>query len=101
MTAVLGATAIGDVLFQLGDAANGGDVLKMAVVGVGALGRHHARILSEFDDVQLVAVAEPNRESGSAVAEACGTRWVADARELLGQVDAVSVVVPTSSAMPK
>ena len=31
--------------------------LKLAVVGVGALGRHHARILSELDSVELVAVA--------------------------------------------
>ncbi len=71
--------------------------MKMAVVGAGALGRHHARILSEFDDVELVAVAETNPQAGQAVAEACHTRWVADSRELLGQIDAVSIVVPTSA----
>ena len=69
--------------------------LKMAVVGVGALGRHHARILSELQSVDLVAVAETNRTAGEAVAEKCGTRWVADYRELFDKVDAVSIVVPT------
>lgn len=69
--------------------------LKMAVVGVGALGRHHARILSELDSVELVAVAETNPVAGQAAAEKCHTRWVADFRELFGQIDAVSIVVPT------
>lgn len=70
--------------------------LKMGVVGVGALGRHHARILSQLDDVDLVAVAETNSETGRAVAAQFGTRWVADCRELFGCVDAVSIVVPTT-----
>lgn len=72
-------------------------LLKIAVVGAGALGRHHARILSQLDDVELVAVAETNPESGRAVAEACHTRWTPDACELLDEVEAVSVVVPTSA----
>ncbi|WP_417851578.1 Gfo/Idh/MocA family oxidoreductase [Thalassoglobus sp.] len=69
--------------------------LKLAVVGVGALGRHHARILSEMEGVELVAVAEPNEKQGLAVAEACGCDWTNDYRTLLKSVDAVSVVVPT------
>lgn len=69
--------------------------LRMAVVGVGALGRHHARILGGMDGVELVAVADSHAERGQAVAESCGCRWVADYRELAGEVDAVSVVVPT------
>ena len=69
--------------------------LRMAVVGVGALGRHHARILGAMAGVDLVAVADSHAERGQAVAGQCGCRWVADYRELAGQVDAVSVVVPT------
>lgn len=69
--------------------------LRLAVVGTGALGRHHARILSGMDGVQLVGVADVNAASGQAVAEGCRTRWVADYRELLGEVDAVVVAVPT------
>ena len=71
--------------------------LRLAVVGVGALGRHHARILSENPNVELVAVADSRAEQGQDIAAKCQTRWVADYRELLSRnvIDAVSVVVPT------
>ena len=69
--------------------------LKLGVVGVGALGRHHARILSEMNGVDLVGVAEVNPEQGRAVAEACNTTWYANPEELLEQVDAASIVVPS------
>ncbi len=71
--------------------------LRVAVVGVGALGRHHARILSELKDVELVAVADSQAERGQDVANKHQTRWVSDYRELIDKqlVDAVSVVVPT------
>ncbi len=71
------------------------DRLKLAVVGVGALGRHHARILSGNPGVELVAVADPNESQGRAVADACGCEWTNDYRTLLGRVDAASIVVPT------
>ena len=71
--------------------------LRVAVIGVGALGRHHARILSTLEGVKLTAVVDSHAERGTAVAEQCGCRWVADYRELVGEVDAVSVVVPTGA----
>ena len=69
----------------------------MAVIGVGALGRHHARILSQIEGVELVAVVDSRADQGRDVAGKCGTNWLADYQELLshGAVDAVSVVVPT------
>jgi predicted dehydrogenase len=69
--------------------------LRLAVIGVGALGRHHARILSNMEGVQLVAVADPNVAQAQAVAESCGCEWTADYRTLLDRVEAASVVVPT------
>jgi len=74
--------------------------LKVAVVGVGALGRHHARILSTLPGVKLVAVADGNQQQGMSVAESCGCEWTPDYRTLLNQVDAVSIVVPTSLHRP-
>ena len=71
------------------------DRLRVAVVGVGALGRHHARILSTMPGVELVAVADPNPTQGQAVADACRCEWTPDFRTLAGQVDAASIVVPT------
>lgn len=70
--------------------------LKLAVIGVGALGRHHARILSQMEGVELVAVADPNDRQGRSVAENCGCEWTDDYRTLLQRIDAASIVVPTS-----
>lgn len=72
--------------------------LHVAVIGVGALGRHHARLLAEMPDVHLVGVADPNPEQGAAIAAQCRTTWFADHRTLLEQqaLDAACVVVPTS-----
>jgi len=69
--------------------------LPLAVIGTGALGRHHARILSQMAGVELVAVADTNATAAAAVAAACHTRATSDYRELLHQVRGVVVVVPT------
>ncbi len=69
--------------------------LRTAVIGVGALGRHHARILSGLPNVQLVGVVDSNQQQGESVAQGCGTKWFDSCEPLFDQVDAVSVVVPT------
>ena len=68
---------------------------RIAVVGVGHLGRHHARILAGMPDVELVGVADARPEQAAAVAEAVGTAAFADWRNLLDRVDAVTIAVPT------
>jgi predicted dehydrogenase len=70
--------------------------LRIAVVGVGHLGRHHARILATLPGVDLVAVADINQVRAAEVAAGGRTRPVTDYRDLFGQVDAVTVAVPTS-----
>ncbi|WP_165065531.1 Gfo/Idh/MocA family protein [Paludisphaera rhizosphaerae] len=69
--------------------------LRVAVVGVGHLGRHHARILNSLPGVELVAVADSRPEQAAAVAEGLKTRAVTDYHELINLVDAVSIAVPT------
>jgi predicted dehydrogenase len=69
--------------------------VRVGVVGVGHLGRHHARVLAGIEGVELVGVADTRIEQARAVAGPLGTRAVDDYRELLDQVDAVSVAVPT------
>src|SRR5690242_1079754 len=69
--------------------------LRLAVIGVGHLGKEHARILSEMSDVELVGVADVNAVQAEAVARRCGTRAFADYRALLPHADAAVVVVPT------
>ncbi|HMD36436.1 MAG TPA: Gfo/Idh/MocA family oxidoreductase [Vicinamibacterales bacterium] len=69
--------------------------LRIAVVGVGHLGRHHARILGALPQVELVAVVDTNRPRAEAIAAANRTRAVFDAVEIAGEVDAVTIAVPT------
>jgi predicted dehydrogenase len=73
--------------------------LNVAVVGVGALGRHHARILAQAEDVNLIAVADPNSTVGQAVASAHDTTWLDDYHALFQEpyaLDAVCIAVPTT-----
>jgi predicted dehydrogenase len=69
--------------------------LRIAVIGVGHLGRHHARILSTLDGARLAAVVDTVPERAAAAASAAGVVALSDYRELLGEVDAVTVAVPT------
>lgn len=69
--------------------------LRLGVVGVGHLGKHHARILSSLPSVELTAVADINRARAEEVAAGAQTQAVTDARDLLGRVDAVTIAVPT------
>jgi predicted dehydrogenase len=73
------------------------DPLRVAVVGVGHLGKAHARVYTEIPGVRLAAVVDPVRERAEAAARAHGAEVVADVRDLAGRVDAASVVVPTES----
>jgi predicted dehydrogenase len=70
--------------------------LRIAVVGVGYLGRHHARILSALDGVELAAVVDINQARAAEIAAANRTRPLTDYRDLLGKVDAVTLAVPTA-----
>src|SRR5215468_3958287 len=69
--------------------------LRIAVIGVGHLGRHHARILASLPDVELVAVVDTNRARAEEIAAAHRTQALFDARDLERQVDAVTIAVPT------
>jgi predicted dehydrogenase len=70
-------------------------MLRIAVIGVGHLGKHHARILSTLPGVELAAVVDVNRERADEVAARHGTRALYEARELAGLVDAVTIGAPT------
>jgi len=69
--------------------------LKLAVVGVGHLGRIHARLAAGLPEAELVAVVDPSREARETVAETTGAQPVAEYRDVLGQVDAAVVATPT------
>jgi predicted dehydrogenase len=72
-------------------------MVRAAVVGVGHLGRHHARILSTLTGVTLAGIVDQNPERAKDLAAAHGTVVVPDVDALIGQVDAVVVATPTVS----
>lgn len=69
--------------------------LRVGVVGAGYLGKFHADKYSQMDDVELVGIADSDRVKAETVSKKVKTNAYTDYRDLIGKVDAVSVVVPT------
>jgi len=73
------------------------DPLPVAVVGVGHMGRHHARIYSQMPGVKLAAVVDRDAARAREIAASCHTVACANLNEVPDAVRAVSVAVPTSA----
>jgi predicted dehydrogenase len=71
------------------------DQLRAGVVGVGALGRHHARVWAGLEGATLAGVYDTDASRAAGVAEQHGCRAYPDLASLLAETDAVSVAVPT------
>ncbi len=71
--------------------------IRVAVIGVGYLGKFHAEKYCGMDNVRLAGVADIDRSRAEDVAARFGSRAFTDYRDLLSSVDAVSIVVPTES----
>ncbi len=69
--------------------------MRTAVIGVGYLGRFHAQKYAVLQGSELVGIADPSATAREAVAAELRVAAYADYRELLGHVDAVSIVTPT------
>jgi len=69
---------------------------RVGVVGVGYLGQIHAKIYHQMDDVELVMLADTHVDRLQPLAEQYGCEITDNYLQLIDQVDAVSVVVPTS-----
>ena len=73
------------------------DRTRVAVIGVGSLGQHHARILAAMPEVDLVAVVDTKPERAAEIAATRDTAPLTEASTLLGRVDAVIIATPTVS----
>ena len=71
--------------------------VRVAVIGVGALGKHHARILSALPGVALAGVVDVNEARAREVAATVDVPWAGSIGELPWPVDAVTVAVPTEA----
>ncbi len=74
--------------------------IRTAVVGVGYLGKFHTEKYATIPGSQLIGVADSNLDQATRVAAQYGVNAFADYRALLGQVDAVSIVAPTTLHHP-
>jgi predicted dehydrogenase len=72
--------------------------MKVAVIGVGSMGKNHVRVYSELPEAELVAVADVDLKIATAVASKHGARVYADYRDLLTKEkpEVVSIAVPTA-----
>ncbi len=69
--------------------------LRIAVIGVGHLGQHHARLLASMPDVTLIGVVDTKPGRAEEIGAKYGVPGYLDVSALDGQVDAVSIAVPT------
>src|SRR5262245_56230018 len=70
--------------------------LRIGVIGVGHLGKEHARICCGLPGITLVGVADLNPVQAESVAQRCGSRAHTDYRALLDEIDAAVIAVPTA-----
>jgi UDP-N-acetylglucosamine 3-dehydrogenase len=70
-------------------------VIKVGVVGLGAMGQHHARLYSQLN-CELVGVADVNPERAREIGEKYHTPYYSDYHDLLPKVEAVTIAVPTT-----
>src|SRR2546423_15387400 len=72
--------------------------LKVAVIGIGAMGRQHARVYADLPNVELVGIADIDAVAASAVARRYGGRPYTNYCQMLDETepDAISLAVPTA-----
>lgn len=70
--------------------------IRAGVIGVGHLGQHHARIYSSLEGVRLTAIADTSKKRVSEIAQKHGCKAYRDYRKMLGEVDVLSIAVPTT-----
>jgi len=75
-------------------------VVRVGVIGVGYLGQHHARIYSEIEEAELIGVADIHREKAETIAEKYHCKAMYDYRDMLDNVDVLSIVTPTTTHYP-
>ncbi|MBL0350818.1 MAG: Gfo/Idh/MocA family oxidoreductase [Elusimicrobia bacterium] len=76
------------------------DRVSVGVVGVGNMGRHHARLLSGLPAARLVGVADPDLARARALAAEHGTQAFARAEDFPADTRAVVVAAPTPTHFP-
>lgn len=69
--------------------------INIAVIGVGHLGQHHARIYNDLDNVNLLGIVDTNEEQLKTICERLNTKGYKSYKDIPEKIDAVSLAVPT------
>ena len=69
--------------------------VKVGVIGIGNMGWHHARVLSLLKDAELIGVADLDEARGKLAMEQFNCNWYKNYKDLLDEVEAVCIAVPT------
>lgn len=76
-------------------------MIRAGVIGAGAMGQHHVRIYHEMENVELIGISDVSEARVKELSEQYDTNGFTDYKDLLAQdLDAVSIVVPTTLHMP-
>lgn len=74
--------------------------VRTAVIGVGQMGRYHVGVLAELPNVELVGIVDADPDKVQELAKTYHTTGLTDHRALVGEVDVVSIAVPTALHYP-
>jgi len=72
-------------------------MLKIGVIGIGSMGKNHARICSDLKDVELIGISDLDTKAAEEVAKKYDTNSFSDYKKLAGQIDAAIVATPTTT----
>jgi UDP-N-acetylglucosamine 3-dehydrogenase len=72
-------------------------MIKIGVIGAGSMGKNHARVCSEINDVELVGICDVDKNTAKVVADRFHTTAYTSYQDLISKVDAVIIATPTST----
>ena len=71
-------------------------MLKVGVIGLGSMGKNHARVCSEIENIELVGVSDIDKDAANVIAERFNIKNFVDYHELIPMIDAAIVATPTA-----
>lgn len=72
-------------------------MIKSGVIGVGHMGKHHARILAEIPECELIGVCDIDKDKGQKIAKEYNCTYHGNIKELLSKTDVVIIATPTNT----
>jgi len=72
-------------------------MLNVGVIGVGSMGKNHARVCSEIEDINLIGVSDVDKKVSKNLASRLRTKSYSNYKELISEIDAAIVATPTNT----